>query len=133
MKEELVSFKTAKLAKEKRFDWKVVSHYKDDELINSGALYNWNCPEEQEMWNIELTSAPTKSLLQKYLREKHNIFVIVELDETSYPKFCFRLVEYNEKYGEYYNLIHPRRWSDLYRAYEEALEVGLQEALKIIK
>lgn len=46
MEEQLVSYETAVLAKKKGFDWKVTSHFKDDEIIHGRALYNMNCKEE---------------------------------------------------------------------------------------
>ncbi len=94
MIEELISFETAKLAKEKGFN--------------------------------EQCSAPTQSLLQKWLREVHNIHVNVSYGLT----FTFKIngdLKGND-YVDYSNI--EEYWS---RTYEEALEKGLIEGLKLIE
>ena len=103
MKEQLVKFETAKLASEKGYGPILLgSNFKD--------------------------KLPTQSLLQKWLREKHNIIVTSD---------C--AIE-----GEWwYQLKHsPTEMIRIYKStgllgdsktYEEALEKGLIEALKLIK
>lgn len=115
MEEELITFDTGVSAKEKGFDWKVTSRYNDNELINPGSPYNHNSKDEQTLWNVELTSAPTQSLLQKWLREKYLLFVLV--DWTG--------MEWNYKFNGTIKGID--------KTYEKALEKGLQEALKLIE
>ena len=104
MEEQLISFQTAKLAKEKG--------------------YILNTP------NVE-SSFPTQSLLQKWLREVHKLNVIVNLTHG------FKNVHY---YSIIYDCnIHRPKELNLYdvnnyiKTYEQALEKGLQEALKLIK
>ena len=66
MKEQLISFSTAKLAKEKGFDnYDVANYYREG--INY-ALNNSGTSTIKEVGNYP---APTQSLLQKWLREKH--------------------------------------------------------------
>ncbi len=125
MKEEIVSLEVAKLAKGKEFDWKVVDHYRDNELIHNSALYNFNDPEEQAMWNIQLSSAPTQSLLQKWLREVHNIHIIVKAKLVDRPQRLYTL--------EVYNYSIDLDIDDIFDTYELALEEGLKKALKLIK
>lgn len=134
MEEQLISFETAKLAKEKGFNWKVLYHYRDSDIINNGALYNFNNKEEQALWNIELISASTQSLLQRWLREEHNCIVepyyLKDLLET---KITFKAtVDYykNDWSGELND--EPDFYSNEYNTYEEALEEGLIAALKLI-
>ena len=59
-------------------------------------------------------SAPTQSELQKWLRDKHNILVLIDRGDKPYITFQ-----------------HNRSKED-FDTYEEALEKGLQEALKLI-
>ena len=117
MKEQLVSFKTAKLAKDKGFNWKVSLHYES----------NGNCffdKVECNFNNVELIcSAPTQSLLQKWLREVHNIHITVT--SISQESWQYHIQKPKDKLGDNYN--------EDYENYEEALEDGLQEALKLIK
>lgn len=75
MKDELITFETAKLAKEKGF--------------NNGSGYGYGIsrkPEIPHYGNVFKNSdsnnsvnfeAPTQSLLQRWLREVHNIFISV--------------------------------------------------------
>jgi hypothetical protein len=73
-------------------------------------------------------NAPTQSLLQKWLREVHNVYVSVSFNDNTI--------------FEYYYFIHTnvskpcsnRICSLPFKTnnYEEALEIGLQEALNLI-
>jgi hypothetical protein len=130
MKEVLITFDTAKLAKEKGFDWKTAWRYQgDDHDIVGGALYNHNCLEEQKLWNIKLYSAPTQSFLQKWLREKYNLHIEIILKSSGYKCDGVFMKVKNKKIimiGNPFSLIE-------FNSYEEALEIGLQEGLKLIK
>ena len=129
MKKQPISFETAKLAKEKEFDIKTTHYYLVDEkkhILNISKEYSI----EGLNWNVRSTriSAPTQSLLQKWLREVHDIDISIRLNQFGYGymyainniKSCENIIEL--KGGPNY------KWT-----YEEALEVGLQEALKLIK
>jgi hypothetical protein len=77
--------------------------------------------------------APTCSLLQKWLREKHKILV-----EVNYRTFGVSsgngysyMVERKNKDKSMNNYIGKDIWSG-FETYEQALESGLQEALTII-
>lgn len=82
MKEQLVSFETAVLAKEKGFD-EHCNHYMEDTkepyTNTDGSVYNnkdLDCPYFKEGVGA-VCAAPTQSLLQKWLWEKHNLYVCV--------------------------------------------------------
>jgi len=71
-----------------------------------------------------MLSAPTQSLLQKWLREVHELLLIIlpwkDHEAAVNDKHKFRPMVVSVKtYGEY-------------KTWEEALEVGLLEALKLI-
>ena len=86
---------------------------------------DWNTYIDFDNESHEYVSAPSQSLLQKWLREKHNIHVWCELLDR---KNIYRAkVCDNSPSLKYYGF-----WDDK-RSYEEALEIGLQEALKLIK
>ena len=141
MEERLISFNTARLSKESGFDWKVTHHYRDgglytSELINGGAPYNMNCQKEQDLWNCNLYSAPQQSLLQKWLRDEHNIEVLVYCNASGW------LWELNKAFSKSWLSGGTHiSWSDSngpnesgsWEIYEEALEAGLLEAFKLIK
>ena len=119
MKETLISFETAKLAKKKGFGW-----------FGFGECEKFYYPPTKELTRNhrgENYPAPTQSLLQKWLREVHEIHININT-------FYF---EDLGKYGyEVEDIIHKEGWvvmSNTAGTYEEALEKGLQKALKLIK
>lgn len=145
MQEQLISFETAKLAKEKGFefqDW--YEDYKYDfycisEFVNDwrDSVNHYKVGDEIEGYYLNpLTRGkqdvviyrPTQSLLQKWLREIHSIYVEttrhIGINDGSYI-YYESSVQHNNKYKK---LICPSKEN-----YEEALEIGLQEALKLIK
>ena len=149
MKEELIKFDTAKLAKEKGFDldledilyfytkprskmFGIDEHFRSYPIKNTPKkLYKVG---EYACLNIgSLIPAPTQSLLQKWLREVHDIHV-VPVPETQFSSY--HEVMETSKYmcmvycnNTYYEVFEDYgKWN-----YEEAFEVGLQKALKLIK
>src|SRR5690554_273098 len=117
MKEELVTFQVAKLAKEKGFNigckegW--VKHF------ISGNNYIID-----DLGNKHEIERPTQALLQKWLREVHEIHITIF--SKSQESWMYRITKKGQSleeglYGEDFN------------SYEEALEVGLFEALTLIK
>lgn len=124
MKEQLISFETAKLAERKGFNIDTIPIVY--QKSNGSRIYlngGYDSGEDAKRY----TSAPTQSLLQKWLREKHDIHININ---TYY-------FEDLQKYGyEVEDIIHPEGWvviNNPKKTYEEALEKGLQEALKLIK
>lgn len=131
MEEQLVSLKTAKQAKKAGF--KERCHY----FFNEGS--GWKVQEDYMLRQDKIIEAPTQSLLQKWLREVHQIYVQIETDQTTYPKFCYSISRFignpnnlSEKEWYWDKLPYNENWS-LHREYEEALEEGLQEALKMVR
>lgn len=149
MKDELISFETAKLAKEKGFigiksqanNW----YYENGDIHNEKnirgykGLKGWNAWEATQgvRWD-----APTQSLLKRWLRDN-------DVDITIITNFKNSSTSINKSYrvGIVYiknNLIEtfflrPKSDSILdkvlfteFKTYEDALEYGLKEALKII-
>ena len=149
MEEQLTSFKTAKLAEEKGFNWKCrgrihCSHFhfvkkniipinvpiNEDETF--APIEDWNNKKHQDPNNKNGTltglylSLPTQSLLQKWLREKHyihiNLFTSFENMKMIYDVDIFQ---------QYQDSLKCKK--SLYgKTYEETLEKGLFEALKLI-
>ena len=119
MKEKIITFETAKLAKDKGFEVEVTSYYKEafpENLMIHGIKCNFNK-------YVELCcSAPTQSLLQKWLREKHNLDILITKPENSYWDVYI--------WGETRELFFPNECA---KSYEEALEKGLKNALNLIK
>lgn len=137
MKEQLITFETAKLAKEKGFDIPTIQFYTsgkkaylseaEDYMTERYAESNWNngrgsYPTEPEKVSC---SAPTQSLLQKWLREIHDIHISLNYEV---PNYSCTIGGYDQNKDEH-TCIELYSWMP----YEEALEKGLQEALKLIE
>jgi hypothetical protein len=141
MTEELITLETAKLAKEKGFNEPVWAEYEFDGSEN--WLYGYNDGHSIDLSEIlrnsEIdkpdTPAPTQSLLQKWLREKHNIDIQVLRNKPNYHEYKVEIYQTNETSNYVYFQVNEKnslfcRWFD---KYEEALEIGLQEGLKLVK
>ena len=145
MEEQLITYETAKLASEKRFypiyyefekvpeemyyeaeDFRRYRYSflngkseKDTELVlpaiykRKNLNYNFVC------------YAPTQSLLQKWLRENHEIHIEIIPDESD-PKSIWHTIVY-----PLFCMKEPSN-EGAFDTYEDALEKGLQEALKLI-
>lgn len=126
MQEELVTLETAKLLREKGFDWKCERTISCDKIVRRYDLpQDISCCTEIDGELVEFL-CPTLYVAQKWLRETKNLHI-----EISYM------------YGDYwiYDILTiPRhdlvglsdRPLEHYKSYEEALEAGIQEALKLI-
>ena len=121
MEDSLIKYETAKLAKEKGFPQKGNLAY--NKTGNLGKRY--------KAINY---AASTQSLLQKWLREVHNIDVdsyLIEMisndrqlkQDLDQREYCYRM--YKEGILQY---SHGEE-----NTYEGALETGLQEGLKLIR
>lgn len=144
MEEQLISFETAKLAKEKGFVEKVYAFYKnptDRGTFKEGTLdyagsdydpetfeeiiFDYNTLNSHYYEDKEYFSAPTQSLLQRWLREVHNINI--------YVAFCeYVIISENNWKFSFDNPTKQQYWRGKFNSHEEALEAGLQEALKLI-
>jgi hypothetical protein len=135
MQEQLITFETAKLAKEKGFvngTKGCFIVYKEDNINPKGdkgtkkgefeyckrfSLKNGELDSDEDYNYLE---RPTQSLLQKWLREKHDIEIYVRSSVDLYNK-------------KYWTTFLPNGClENKNNTYEEALEIGLQEALKLI-
>lgn len=132
MKEELVTFETAKLAKQKGFKG-FCNHYtcvgygsiKEDKSIkNYGTPASTYFVENIDR-QFHLALVPTQSLLHRWLREKHNLSVEVTIDNEYKWGVSIDEIPYQGKKCLFIN-------DAIFPNYEQALEVGLNEALKLI-
>lgn len=126
MTEELVTLETAKVLKEKGFVWECERTISCDKIIR-----RWNRPQDISCCTEidgELVEflCPTLYVAQKWLRETKDLHIGI----------C-----YSHKLFWYYEIMSvsnhvlvglANRPSIHYNTYEEALEAGIQEALKLI-
>ena len=129
MREQLITSEPAKLAKEKGFDMYCEWSYWEGSLthgVPGHPLEDGKHSDYDRYLLFPRHLAPTQSLLQKWLREVHNI------DVWSQPFVMNKsLPDESYSYFIYVNGIFVKDGMD-YIDFEEALEKGLQEALKLI-
>lgn len=125
MKNQIISLTTAKLAKEKGFNNPEYLYYHSD---GGDAKLSARVIDHNEF--VPRYSAPDQSLLQKWLREEHELLISVmpfsmdifndhEADDT----WCATIhAEMGTLIAAYYD----------YESYESALEAGLSYALELI-
>ena len=152
--EDLISIKTAKLAQEKGFNIPTLFFY--FKSYNAGLEYILVNELQSQFgkiiqsenhnnasWILSRVSAPTQSLLQKWLREVHNCFIDIlpHRDGDSKNKqwknkedvFWTVEVDYYGKNFEIELTDDSDFTQHFNKTYEEALEIGLYQALKLIK
>ena len=131
MQDQLISFETATLAYEKGFHqpiglgikYNLGQYYTHKGELNGDCIDQIKAYMNKEPFPYKVVNAPTQSLLQKWLREVHQIHIEIGWWDTGWSA---------QMIGD--QLISD----DTYEAfdkdtYEEALEIGLQFALKSIK
>lgn len=157
MEDTLISFETAKIARKKGFKEPCLAYINIFKDITFNKSSDWQIKERQSLMgcdapentfisktvssqglfqsvNSEKTlepsiwDLPTQSLLQKWLREKHTIIVLVGLKESSLSLYTPTIQYVASKTT---SLI--AHFPTHFKTYEEALEFGLIEGLKRIK
>lgn len=123
MKEQLITFETAKLAKEKGFAICTTNCYDYRDYNNKIHPELWKT--EYRNFGVEMIFAPTQSLLQKWLRDVYYCHVWVE---PFYNDGWHYLCHVSMSDGYYYKF-YPEDDLD---AWVDLLEKGLQKALKLI-
>jgi hypothetical protein len=132
MTEKLIELETAKLAKEKSFNWLTRNYFGQINAepfeTHENSLDDYNSSRWDEKGG-EWISRPTQSLLQKWLREVYNI------DLDIYRNVLTENYRVNEVYVncKEINNLYDYTEEIEYKTYEEALEAGLIVGLKQIK
>jgi hypothetical protein len=122
MNEQLISFETAKLAKEvgfpqEQFPSYVIPKDKNKEVYLT-SIHSDHFRRDRTFF------VSTQPLLQRWLREVHNILLFVNHRQYG--------VSSCDGYYAHIGLsIHNMEFSQS-KTYEECMEIGLQEALKLI-
>ena len=138
MKDEIVSFETAKLAKEKGFrpieDWNptyVPGYLYDEENEIASSLTSI----QEEDWNIEdRYLAPTQTVLQRWLRETHGVAIEIRFgmrgSSTPYLGYFYGCIYGKHGGGLVSRVNYKGDLPEENYTYEQALEEALVEALK---
>jgi len=120
MTEKIIKFKTAKLAKEKGFTAKIGGLY----IIGGNLNGKIGMASDAE----DYVQAPTQSLLQKWLREAHNLHISITrvMVMTNGEGYLLEIRDWRSEET-------PEPLVDYFKTHEEALEKGVYKSLKLIK
>lgn len=123
MNEAYVSFDTAKLLKEKEFDWDCNAIYgrRGEFQRNTNRTFNNG--------GLHVTSAPTQQMACRWLREEHDIDIIPVIrhslkyaQESPFRDYACRVYDSDGNI-----VMSSTKW---YSRYERAVEAALQYVLK---
>lgn len=130
MKEEFVTLETAKMLKKKRFREDVFTFYEADGVEGDMILSETYDYSENFNKRDGFLSAPSQSLVQKWLRETKNLHISIIRNACGYGyDICKAENGTHITDGIFKGPNDGGQWD----TYEEALEVGIQESLKLIK
>lgn len=123
----LIKHDTAKIAQSKGFDWRTSWYYfknsEERQLDQFCRTSNYNI-------TIDKYSAPTQSLLQKWIRDTQDLHIQICIGSTLiYPSKCWVYYIQNDK-GR--TIQWNTNSDEVFNSYEEALEAGLINALNLI-
>ncbi|OUO23744.1 hypothetical protein [Bacteroides sp. An322] len=122
IKESYVSFETAKMLKEAGFDVPCTSQYTDNGFgWDNLSRVNYNSCKS-------LFSRPTQALAARWLREVYKLHVFAKRTyEYALDKFSWGY------YIQSSNYEYCKNFEIGFDSYEQAIEDGLREAIKLIK
>ena len=131
MEDTRITFEAAKLAKEKGFPQepnRLKIPYYNYKGEFKGDVKDWlrKYLRKEDTSDVESVSAPTQSLLAKWLREQHNIYVTSQIGNLDFINTYHYEIRYIDK-NKFMCKVNGN-----FKTYEEAYEIGLQEALKLI-
>ena len=135
LKESYVSFDTAKLLKEVGFEANLKTIYVEEEK-DEWAFWDSGAKRSDYNYFDDTIACPTQALAARWLREAHGIHVSSNIFMDSANDADGKTVDEWTFWS--YNLFDNsgriiEESDDRYDSYEEALEAGLQKAIKLIR
>ena len=132
MQNEFIKYEQALALKELGFDEPCLGMFDEYKEFNClGIPHNANILQG-------CISRPLYQQAFRWFREKYQLFQEIQIDQTSSPKFCFKIIKFvgnpinlSEKEW-YWEEIKVVDWF-LYRTYEEAESVCLDKLIEICK
>ena len=143
MEDEIVSFETAMLLRDKGFDESCSYYYEDDKLYRLGyhngygnSLFCDNSTmNDMLLCDTIQCTAPTQSLAQRWIREhlECHMFVIPSLQKGNIIYYV-HIIRYSNKTYLGHNLMlgDSNANTMTFASYEDAIEEGLKYCLKTI-
>lgn len=134
MNEQYVSFKVAKLLKEKGFDWFTYAYYTKDDVdenpyfgMENLCPDNWNGTEDEvnDLW----FSAPTQQMACSWVRKRGiHIMHTIGCDVDRTPRIFYGVVI--ALFNDYGDIDYRTTDENEYDKPEEAIEAALEYVLK---
>lgn len=122
LKDQLISFETAKAAKEKGLVFETEKYWANYYTGEPAQKWKLISAEDRKLNWMEYP-APTQSLLQKCLRDQKILVEVTPIDSWDEWSFIIMLEDAMSPF-------FVAEWNDgPFKSYEEALEQGLKEAL----
>ena len=142
MEDEIVSFETAMLLREKGFNEPCCHFYEDNDLYKlayyqgdgTGLVCN-NSPVNDRLLCEEMQcTAPTQSLAQRWLKETHYITFNANPHSNNGEIVYVVTIKVisNKKYIDFNVMMDTRNKATMFETYEDAIEEGLKYCLKTI-
>ena len=125
MKEAYVSYETAKLLKEKGFDWPTIEYYS-----SSGSIYRFT-EGIADICGIMSYQRPTQQMACAWLREEHKIHITTEPlemfkeERIVYEPTIYLLNDFDD-FALEYETVHLKECD----TNEDAIEAALEYVLK---
>jgi hypothetical protein len=105
--------------------------HSDKNKLSTWTPDDWDIQNSSAWRDLEVP-APTQSLLQKWLREEMDMWVTIIFNGITYSISIYGRYTPDEEEIEISNTGSLNFEDKYFLRYEQALEVGLQEALKLI-
>lgn len=119
--EDYVSFETAKLLKEKGFNWNTDKQFNSDKIVADYDITDRSRHPERYL------DAPTLAMVMKWLREVHHIFIDIDYDSHEFGDKPYFTLMTNMDTCSYYS----EKNLPLNRAtYEEMAEAAIKYCLE---
>lgn len=132
IEESYVGFDTARMLKEAGFRELTKTHYS-----NSGQVWETAMPADyNDDFSCNTCNRPTQALAARWLRDVHDIHVVItEEPYVNGINYLWQVFIYNPASADCWDDESTGMYGDNgeYKTYEEALEAGLREAIKLIK
>ena len=128
MNEVYAKFETAKLLKEKGFDWEVRAYYQYDSEFKQWDFELDDREDSPSLWGDYYVSAPTQQMAMRWLREEKGIHICTVPDLSSNKFYVSIAINVNGKWRLHANFPAPLLY-EKYIKCEDAIEVALEYAL----
>lgn len=122
MNEDYVSYEVAKLLKENGFDWYCRALYAPNSEVLSHSLGVSNT------YDVDVYAAPTLYMAHKWLRVEKDIHIMIDVCASGYYAVLWKTN------GTFIKTLVDKGPNDggVWDTFEEALQTGILEALKLI-